>query len=121
MTSYREHLVEKELRLAVEAAGGLCYKWVSPGNNGVPDRIVIFPMGDICFVELKTTAGKVSAIQKAQLRAIAKVAPMHVYVLYGISGVAAFMRTHHHPDLAAKLEEKYPDEHCGYCVRMQTM
>ena len=32
---------------------GLCMKWTSPGNAGVPDRIVIVPGGDVYFVELK--------------------------------------------------------------------
>lgn len=32
--------------------GGLCYKWVSPGIRGVPDRIIIF-RGSTFFVELK--------------------------------------------------------------------
>lgn len=117
----RENIVEKELRLAVEAAGGLCYKWVSPGNNGVPDRIVVFPMGVICFVELKAKAGKLSPVQKAQLHKLAKIAPMHVYVLYGIPGVIAFLRSHRHNDIADKLEQKYPDGRCGNTIKMETL
>ena len=50
----RESQVEKYLRKQVELRGGLCLKWVSPGNDGVPDRIVLFPQrGKVAFVELK--------------------------------------------------------------------
>jgi hypothetical protein len=48
----RESKVEKLLREGVEAAGGMCEKFVSPGKVGVPDRIVTWP-GAVHFVELK--------------------------------------------------------------------
>ena len=49
----RESEVERYLRKQVEANGGECWKWVSPGRRGVPDRIVIMPGGVVVFVELK--------------------------------------------------------------------
>lgn len=48
-------------------AGGRAYKWVSPGNDGVPDRIA-FLHGMVFLVELKATNGKLSKIQQAQHR-----------------------------------------------------
>lgn len=48
-----ENDVEKYLIRQVKAAGGLCWKWISPGRRGVPDRIVVLPGGGIYFVELK--------------------------------------------------------------------
>lgn len=54
--SGRETKVEKRLREGVEALGGFCWKWVSPGVDGVPDRIVVLP-GVLCFVETKTEEG----------------------------------------------------------------
>ena len=39
----REKDIEKILVAEVRKLGGRAYKWVSPGNDGVPDRIVIFP------------------------------------------------------------------------------
>ena len=50
----------------VRAKGGLCYKFVSPGNPGVPDRIVITPAGRTIYVELKTEVGRLAAVQKWQ-------------------------------------------------------
>jgi hypothetical protein len=48
-----ENDVEKYLIRQVKAIDGLCWKWVSPGRRGVPDRIVVLPGGGIYFVELK--------------------------------------------------------------------
>lgn len=58
--------IEKHLREKVKAIGGKAYKWVSPGNNGVPDRIVCLPGGKIVFAELKTTGREPTALQLVQ-------------------------------------------------------
>lgn len=52
-----ERDVERKLRLAVEAAGGKCLKWVCPGWSGVPDRIILLPGGRVIFAELKRPKG----------------------------------------------------------------
>ena len=52
-----ESELEKILVEEVRKAGGRAYKWVSPGNIGVPDRIVFFPGGKVYYVELKTERG----------------------------------------------------------------
>lgn len=68
----RESVIEKHFREKVESAGGKCYKWVSPGNPGVPDRIVIFN-GMVHFVELKQELGrmrKAQVIQTGRLAAL---------------------------------------------------
>lgn len=62
-----EKRIEEYLRERVKSIGGRAYKWTSPGNNGVPDRIVIIPEGKIHFVELKKPrGGKTAALQKLQ-------------------------------------------------------
>ena len=48
----RENKVEKYLDAEVNRLGGITRKWVSPGRDGVPDRIIILN-GHICFVEVK--------------------------------------------------------------------
>lgn len=65
----RENKIERYLVRQVKAAGGVCYKWVSPGQKNVPDRIVMFPDARICYVETKAT-GKTA--RKAQARMHAK-------------------------------------------------
>jgi hypothetical protein len=59
----REREVETYLRDQVKKAGGKAYKFESPGNDGVPDRIVIFPGNRIYFVELKRPGGKPRPLQ----------------------------------------------------------
>ena len=49
--------VKKELR-------GRAFKFVSPGQNGVPDRIVLVPMGRIYFVETKAPGKKLRKLQE---------------------------------------------------------
>ena len=61
-----EKEIERRMVLEVKKRGGLCYKFVSPSNPGVPDRIVITPDGRVIFVELKTEIGRLSNIQKWQ-------------------------------------------------------
>lgn len=48
-----EKQVEVYLCREVKALGGECYKWSSPNNRGVPDRIAVLPNGDVWFLELK--------------------------------------------------------------------
>ena len=60
-----EKNIERYLRRRVEAAGGECWKWVSPGRTGVPDRIVIFPGGVIAFAETKDCGKKERPVQRA--------------------------------------------------------
>ena len=58
--------MESRMRREVQKRGGLFYKFVSPGNTGVPDRILITRQGRIVFVELKKKGGRLSAVQKRQ-------------------------------------------------------
>lgn len=57
-----ERDVERYLIKECEKRGWLCWKFVSPGRRGVPDRIVIRP-GAVAFVEVKRKGGRVSPLQ----------------------------------------------------------
>ena len=59
----RESSIESYLVRKVKEHGGLCYKFVSPGNPGVPDRIIITPTGKTVYVELKTEIGRLAKVQ----------------------------------------------------------
>ena len=48
-----EREVERKLVKAVRARKGVCWKFISPGTAGVPDRIILMPEGRIAFVEVK--------------------------------------------------------------------
>lgn len=43
--------------------GFLCMKFTSPARSGVPDRVVVTPMGTV-FVETKRPGGKLSRLQE---------------------------------------------------------
>ena len=47
-----EKFIEQKLRNAVKLRGGAALKFVSPGVNGVPDRIILMPGGCVAFAEL---------------------------------------------------------------------
>jgi hypothetical protein len=49
----REKAIEHKLVKAVKAEGGMCPKLVSPGTDGMPDRMVLLPEAHIGFVEVK--------------------------------------------------------------------
>lgn len=87
----REAKIEQRLRRVLEALGCLVYKFVSPGNNGVPDRIVITPNGGVIFVELKTTEGRLRPEQKLQLRRLSEHS-MKTVVIYGKTDADNFVR-----------------------------
>ena len=57
-----ERDIEKALVKRIKTLGGLCEKFVSPSNIGVPDRLVTLP-GEIVFVELKAPGKKPTAKQ----------------------------------------------------------
>ena len=42
--------IERFLVNGVKKLGGVAYKFVSPGNAGVPDRLIVMPGGRVYFV-----------------------------------------------------------------------
>ena len=86
----RETKIEGWLRDQVKRLGGLCLKFVSPGNVGVPDRIIILS-GHVIFVELKTDTGRLSPKQVAMHR-IMQSRGADVRVVYGMDEVRQLVR-----------------------------
>ena len=82
----REKDIERHLRLRVEKLGGLCYKWVSPSNSGVPDRIVMLPGGITAFVEVKSPVGVLSTQQKVKMNKMKELG-QKVYVLNSMNKI----------------------------------
>lgn len=105
----RENKVETYLNDEVESVGGMTRKWVSPGRDGVPDRIVIIPVtaaelierlskvpgdtlvADFKLVEVKTVDGKLSSAQRREIGRLINIG-CDVSVVYGNEDVDAFMR-----------------------------
>ena len=85
-----EREIEKKLITEVRRLGGRAYKWVSPGSNGVPDRIIIMPGGKIIFTELKTTTGRLTDLQKMQQRILRQLG-CDIRTIYGPEQVQGFI------------------------------
>lgn len=86
----READLEARFVREVKAAGGIAYKFVSPGSVGVPDRLVVLPGGKVVFVELKADGGRLSRMQVyriAQLRGLGA----DVRVVKGAEDVKKFL------------------------------
>lgn len=64
-----EHYVEGYLRKEALRKGFLCYKFVSPGQNGVPDRVLI-GHGRVAWVETKAPGEKTRELQDEVIRAM---------------------------------------------------
>lgn len=87
----REKDVEKYLREKIEGLGGMFLKFTSPGTDGVPDRIAIFPDGRLVFVELKTETGKLSPVQGYICKKLIDL-DQQVCIVYGRRAAEEFMR-----------------------------
>lgn len=64
----REKVLEQKLVKAVKNAGGAAPKFVSPGLDGMPDRLVLLPVGMMGFVEVKAPGEKPRPLQLARHR-----------------------------------------------------
>lgn len=64
----REKAIEKKLIQTVKATGGIAPKFTSPGFDGMPDRIVLLPSGQMGFVEVKAPGKKPRPLQLARHR-----------------------------------------------------
>lgn len=59
-----ESKIEARLRKGIEKLDGKCYKFLSPGNAGMPDRICTFPNAILFFVETKAPGKSLKPLQR---------------------------------------------------------
>lgn len=104
----RESELESILVREVKKEGGKAYKWVSPGNAGVPDRIIFFPGGEIYFIELKTEVGTIGGLQSAQIRNLRKLG-QQAAVVKGMGGLIGFFRDIGREKVANRLMKEYAE------------
>ena len=76
----REKKIEQKLVNEVKKHHGKCWKFVSPGTDGVPDRIVLLHGGKIAFVEVKAPGEELRPQQRKRKRDLEKLG-FKVYVL----------------------------------------
>ena len=87
----REKKIEQSLREAVRDMGGRSYKFVSPGNRGVPDRLIVMPGGRIFFRELKAEDGEPDGFQRLQIARL-QILGADASILTGRAEVEKFLR-----------------------------
>lgn len=86
----RENKVEKYLKDQIKLIDGDTRKWVSPGRDGVPDQI-IFLDGIVCFVEVKTSDGKLSPAQNREHDKLSNLGA-NVCTVYSKTGVDCLIK-----------------------------
>lgn len=85
-----EKEIERRMCTLIKNRGGLAYKFTSPNSRGVPDRIIVTPLGSVWFVELKTLTGKLTEIQRKQISELQK-RGANVRVVYGWDEAKSFV------------------------------
>lgn len=78
----KEKQIEQKLVRAVRAMGGLCPKLVSPGMDGMPDRLVLLPGGRMAFAELKAPGRKPRPLQLRRMAQLSRLGFL-VFVIDG--------------------------------------
>ena len=76
----RESAIERRLVTEAVKRGGLAPKFVSPGLDGVPDRLLLFPGGKLAFVEVKAPGEKPRPLQRRRIEQLTALG-FQVYVL----------------------------------------
>lgn len=76
-----EKEIERYLVNQVKKFGGRAYKFVSPGNAGVPDRLVCLPGGIVALAELKAPGKKPRPLQQSTILQL-RMMGVRVYVVH---------------------------------------
>ena len=86
-----EKTLEHKFVTEVKRVGGLALKFVSPGFDGVPDRLVLLPGGRLGFVEVKAPGKRPRPLQLARHRLLRRLG-FKVYVLDNERQVGGIIR-----------------------------
>ena len=87
----KEKTVEQRLIKAVRQSGGLALKFISPGFNGVPDRLLLFMGGKVAFCEVKAPGQKPRPLQVHRMEQLRELG-FRVYVVDSIEQIGEMMR-----------------------------
>ncbi len=86
----REKQIEQKLVSEVKRRGGICPKWVSPGFDGVPDRLVFLPGKHFGMVEVKAPGEKPRPLQVSRHRLLEKLG-FKTYILDGTEQIQTLL------------------------------
>ena len=85
-----EKQIEQSLVKAVKNMGGIAHKFVSPGFDGMPDRIVLLPHGLMAFVEVKAPGKKPRPLQVSRHGLLQRLG-FNVYVLDDMNQIGGIL------------------------------
>ena len=86
----REKQEEQALVKAVRKRGGIALKFVSPAFDGMPDRLLLMPGGNIGFVEVKAPGKKPRPLQVSRHGLLRRLG-FKVYVLDSPADIAGML------------------------------
>ena len=86
----REKVIEAQLNQAVRHSGGLALKFVSPGFNGVPDRLLLFTGGRAAFCEVKAPGQKPRPLQAHRMEQLRRLGFM-VFVIDDVNQIGGMI------------------------------
>lgn len=67
-----EKVIERKVCEYARSKGVMAYKFISPGNASIPDRLFILPTGQVFFVEFKRLGLKPTKAQYVEIEKIRK-------------------------------------------------
>jgi hypothetical protein len=76
----REKTIEQKLQTAVGDMGGLAMKFINPGMDGLPDRLILLPGGHMAFAEMKAPGKPLRPLQVRRKRQLESLG-FRVYVI----------------------------------------
>lgn len=82
--------IERALARQTKKMGGMAVKFVSPGLDGVPDRIVLLPDRKMAFVELKVPGKKLRALQEKRKKQLEELGFL-VYVIDAVEQIGGVL------------------------------
>lgn len=86
----RESAIERRLVTEAIKRGGLAPKFVSPGLDGVPDRLLLLPGGRLAFVEVKAPGKKPRPLQRRRIEQLTALG-FRVFVLDRIEQIGEIL------------------------------
>jgi hypothetical protein len=89
----QEATTEGMARVLIAQAGGHMWKWVSPGQRGVPDNLVVWPGGIVHFIEFKSPKARPDKQQELQHLKLMKLGAK-VWLLDNLELVKDYVKAH---------------------------
>lgn len=86
----REKQIEQALVKQTKRMGGIALKFISPGYDGMPDRLVLLPGGKIAFAEMKAPRKRMRPLQVKRKRQLETLG-FSVYCIDGIEQIGVIL------------------------------